>query len=244
MSLPNAPSASLPTRLLHSCISPSLFDFWMGRLNPLWTLQRPLARLESRRAAACDAVTLTLRPNRHWRGMRAGQHVNLGVEIDGRRLQRSYSPTLLADGRLEVTVKEVAGGVVSGHLLHGARLGEVFALEPAFGDMCLPAVPPPLLLLAAGSGITPMRALLRALAAQGMPSKVDLLYWARRREQLCFVEELQALAVAHPTLSLRLLLTGECDNPAARIDSYAVDDAWPCRRVPGGSFQPAGAGRC
>lgn len=218
------PSPSLPSRLLRAWVSPSLFDFWAGRLNRLWTLQQPLARLESRRQASQDAVTLTLRPNRHWRGMRAGQHVNLGVEVNGRRLLRSYSPTMLADGRLELTVKTVVGGAVSTYLVQQARIGDVFALEPAFGDMCLPAAPTALLLLAAGSGITPMRALLRELAARGMPCEVDLLYWARTREDLWFVDELQAMAATHSCLRLHFLLTRDAEAVAARVDSVALEE--------------------
>lgn len=224
MNMVNDPLPSFAARALRGWVSPSLFDFWAGRLNRLWTLQQPLARLVARRAAGRDAVTLTLRPNRHWRGMRAGQHVNLGVEIDGRRLLRSYSPTELSDGRLEITVKAIAGGVVSSHLMQQARIGDVLALEPAFGDMCLPSAPQALLLLAAGSGITPMRALLRELVARNMPCEVDLLYWARSREELCFVDELQALAAAHPCLRLRFLLTREDQIPAARIDTVVLDD--------------------
>ncbi len=241
-----APKLPLSARLTRRVVSPALFDFWATRLNPLWTLEQPLARLVERQPASRDAVTLILQPNRHWRGMQAGQHVNLGVEIEGRRLVRSYSPTRLADGRLAVTVKAIEGGAVSRHLAQ-VRPGEVFALDQAFGGMVLPAVPGDLLLLAAGSGITPMRALLQALAAQHMPAAVDLLYWARRRDELCFVEELQALAAAHPRLRVRFLLTREGATPDARIDALALDgiDGLAQRQVlacgPGGFVQGARA---
>ncbi len=222
----NAVSLSKPAlsaRLARRVVSPALFDFWATRLNPLWTLEQPLARLVERQPASRDAVTLILAPNRHWRGMQAGQHVNLGVEIAGRRLIRSYSPTPLDDGRLAITVKAIEGGLVSGHLARQAQPGEVFALDQAFGEMGVPKAGNDLLLLAAGSGITPLRALLRALAAQGMPVAVDLLYWARRRDELCFVEELQALAAMHPRLRVRLLLTREGDVPAPRIGELPLD---------------------
>ncbi|MEE7548183.1 ferredoxin reductase, partial [Xanthomonas sp. Kuri4-1] len=127
-----APKLPLSARLTRRVVSPALFDFWATRLNPLWTLEQPLARLVERQPASRDAVTLILQPNRHWRGMQAGQHVNLGVEIEGRRLVRSYSPTPLADGRLAVTVKAIEGGAVSRHLAQ-VRPGEVFALDQAFG---------------------------------------------------------------------------------------------------------------
>ncbi|MRG99246.1 2Fe-2S iron-sulfur cluster binding domain-containing protein [Xanthomonas sontii] len=211
-------------RALRAWVKPDVFDFWSTRLHPLWTWQRPRARLVQREAASSDAVTLVLQPNRHWRGLRAGQHVELGVEIDGRRLLRSYSPTPLPGGRLAITVKTVDGGRVSQYLAGAARIGEVFELGQAYGEMVLPTAPHGRwLLLAAGSGITPMRALLRQLADAGMPADVDLLYWARRHDQVCFRDELQALAAAHPRFRLHLVITGEGETPAPRVDTLPLE---------------------
>lgn len=241
-----APKLRWPARLARRTVSPALFDFWATRFNPLWTLAQPMAQLVSRTPASRDAVTLVLRPNRHWQGMLPGQHVTLGVEIEGRRLHRSYSPTVLEDGTLAITVKAIEGGVVSRHLAQDALMGEAFWLEQAFGDMVLPANSGDLLLLAAGSGITPMRALVRALAARGMPVTVDLMYWARRRDELCFVDELDALEATHPGLRVHYLLTRE-NAAAPRIDTAPLDDiaSLATRRVfacgPGGFVQSARA---
>ncbi|WAT14717.1 ferredoxin reductase [Xanthomonas fragariae] len=213
----------LPARLARRLVSPQLFDFWASRINPLWTLERPMARLVDRSAASRDAVTLVFQPNAHWQGLRAGQHVSLGVEVDGRRLLRSYSPTVLADGRLAITVKAIKGGLVSSYLTHDAALGTVVSLDSAFGDMLLPTIPASLLLLAAGSGITPMRALLQAAAQAGMPMDVDLLYWVRQRDEACFVEEFDAMAAAHPRLRVRLLTTREGNTPTARVNTYPLE---------------------
>ena len=202
-------------------LSEGFFDFWSSRVHPLWTLRRPLARLVARHQASTDAVTLELQPNRHFRGVRAGQHINLGAELDGRLTTRSYSPAMLENGRFAITVKRIAGGKLSQYLSEQAAIGEVFALGQAFGEMLLPSAPAPkLVMLAAGSGITPMRALLRQLDAQGMPGAVDLIYWARQREQLCFVDEFKAIAARHPSFRLHLAVTGEA---AARVGSYDLD---------------------
>ena len=204
-------------------VSEELFDFWAGRLHPLWTLRRPRARLVSREPASADAVTLVLRPNRHFRGLQPGQHVTLGVDVDGRRLSRSYSPTRLADGTLAITVKAIEGGKVSQQLAHRAVVGDSFELGQAFGDMTLAPSAGQRLLLAAGSGITPMRALLRQLDAAGMPGQVDLVYWARRREELCFADELAALSARHPNLRVQLALTRDLSSPSPRVDAFAFD---------------------
>ncbi|MGF6494258.1 ferredoxin-NADP reductase [Luteibacter sp. 621] len=212
-----------PLRLARRAVSPALFDFWATRVNPLWTLEQPLARLVSRTAASRDAVTLVLRPNGHWKGMRAGQHVNIGVTVGGRRLIRSYSPTPMQDGALAITVKAITSGLVSQYLAHEAPIGDVVTLDPAFGDMTVTADHESLLLLAAGSGITPMRALLRELAARNMPVVVDLYYWARQRDEFCFVDELMELAAAHPRLHVHFLATREGEASDARVDATSFD---------------------
>ena len=214
-----SPSAADATR---RWVDPVFFDFWATRLNPLWTWSRPRARLLARRQEGKGAVTLVLQANRHWHGVAPGQHVELGVELGGRWLRRHYSPTATGPGRFEITVKAVQGGRISPHLAQ-APLGTVFELGQGFGDFAWPTGAAPVLLLAAGSGITPMRALLRAHAASGDRRAVTLMYWVRQRGDACFHAELQALAAAHPQLRVKLHVTGEGDR---RVDALA-DDAWP-----------------
>ena len=185
-----------------------------------------MARIVERRAESADAVTLVLRPNRHWHGCRPGQHLNVSAEIDGSRVTRSYSPTGLPgrDRRVAITVKAVEGGKLSRYLCEQARVGDVLDLGPAFGEMQLDEqAAAPRLFLAAGSGITPLIALTRALAARGMPAPLQLLYWARKREQLCFVDELRGYAAAYPQFQVRFQLTGEAalaaDEGQGRLDA-------------------------
>ena len=211
------PSLFSPYRWL----SPTLFDFWAGQLNPLWTLREPLARLVRREPAGEGAATLVLRCNRHWAGMRAGQHITLGVELEGRVLRRSYSPTALGRRELAITVKAVDGGTISQHLVHHAKPGDLFRLDAAFGDFHMPAAAP-VLLLAAGSGITPMRSLLREACQRPLAAPVDLFYWERNAAAFQFRDELQALAAATPNLRVHLLTTREGEVPAARIDTHSL----------------------
>ncbi|HEL4257570.1 ferredoxin reductase [Stenotrophomonas maltophilia] len=206
---------------LHRWLSPTLFDFWAGQINPLWTLREPLARLVRREPAGEGAATLILRCNRHWAGMRAGQHVTLGVELEGRVWQRSYSPTRLSGRELAITVKAVEGGRVSQHLVNQARPGDLFRIDAAFGDFHMPAAAP-VLLLAAGSGITPMRSLLREACQRPLGAPVDLFYWERTAAAIQFRDELHTLATATPGLRVHLLTTREGEVPAARIDTHAL----------------------
>ncbi|HEY0502994.1 MAG TPA: ferredoxin reductase [Lysobacter sp.] len=220
-------------RLLHAglsaCVSPRVFDYWAGRLDRTWTWQRPLARIVERRMESRDAVTLVLRPNRHWRGFRAGQHLNVSAEIDGTAVTRSYSlsDAPRADGRLAITVKRIEGGRLSNHLFDRACVGDVLAIGQAFGEMTAAEEGDAgRLFLAAGSGITPLMALVREHARDGMPSPLTLLYWARTREELCFADELLALSDAHPNFSVHCILTREAGEDGARegrIDAAQLD---------------------
>ena len=233
LALPSRPS-SLPRRVLAPVVDPKVFDFWASRLHPTWSWARPLAQIVDRQRASADAVTLVLRPNRHWAGFRPGQHVNLGVEVAGIRLTRSYSPSALpgSQGRIAITVRQVDDGKVSTHLCRDARLGDVLEIGPAFGAMTLAEeTAEPRLFLAAGSGITPLMAMLRQRAAQGMPAPLTLVYGARRRAELCFVDELRALAQRHAGLRLHFGLTGEAPTQADEF-SGRIDPSLLARLVP------------
>jgi ferredoxin-NADP reductase len=199
------------SRLIDPFIKPSVFDFWAGHINPAWSWDRPLARVVGRHIEAQGTVTLDLKANRHCGAVLAGQHVNISAEVNGRRVTRSYSPTRVSKSgrRLSITIKQVDGGALSNHLCHHAQLGDALEVGPAFGDMTLPQDTSPRLFLAAGSGITPLISLTRALASAGMPQDLTLIYWARTRAELCFIAELRALAARLPRFKVHFVLTQE-----------------------------------
>lgn len=203
-----------PTRLQHllsPLVSEPVYDFWASKFGAAQSWQRCLAVVTRCTPEGSGAVTLELKANRHFQGFVPGQHLNVSAEVNGRKLTRSYSFTTLDRGnrRFAITVKQVPGGLLSTHLCQDTRPGDVLELSPAFGDLRLPAAPQPVLLLAAGSGITPMMSFVRALAAQGMPAPCTLMVWARHREEFCFAAELRALAAAHRQFTVQFVLTGD-----------------------------------
>jgi len=155
-------------RLLHAAgafTTPLLPDDYLGMVNPLWSRElrgRVLAVTPETR----DSATLVIRPGPAWAGHRAGQYVRVGVEVGGVREHRSYSLTSVPrapDGCIAVTVKAVAGGGVSSHLVHRIAPGAVVRLDQATGAFVLPEpAPTRLLFVTAGSGITPVMGMLRA----------------------------------------------------------------------------------
>lgn len=185
-------------------------------VNPAWSWARPLARVVGRRVEAQDTVTLVLRPNKHCGRVHPGQHLNVSAWVNGRRTTRSYSITNVPskkDRHIEITVKRTDAGKLSTHLCRDAQVGDVLELGTAFGEMVLPAQPQgKWLFLAAGSGITPLMSLTRQLATHNMPADVQLIYWAKTRAELCFLQELRALALRHARFKLNVVLTHEANT--------------------------------
>ncbi|PPE73313.1 hypothetical protein C3942_13660 [Solimonas fluminis] len=220
-----------PHRLLRAAVTAPVFDFWSRQFGSIQAWDRCLARVVGRREEARGAVTLTLQPNRRFRGFAPGQHVNLTAEVDGVRLTRSYSFTQppRADGRLRITVKQVQGGRLSTALC-ALRPGAVVELGEPYGGMTLPQGPGRYLFLAAGSGITPLMSLSLALE-QNPQAEATLVYWAQHRDELCFAEELRTLAARQPRLRLHFALTREPLRLAGefgrRLDAALLDEVAP-----------------
>lgn len=200
-------------------VSPDIYDFWLGKLVSNASWETPLATVMEVRKEARDAVSLVLKPNRHFAGFRSGQHINVTVEVDGVRCTRSYSITTTPklfrqQRRIAITVKRFEGGTVSTHLCREMTSGSVVEISQAFGEMTVAAGSEPILLLAAGSGITPMMSIVRKLTGDGpgvCERPLTLLYWAQVREDFCFYDELQQLAEDNPAFQLQFILTRETD---------------------------------
>ena len=146
-----------------------------------------------------DAVTLRLRTGPL--SFRAGQFVTLAVSVLGRVHRRNYSVSCAggATSEIDITVKRVTGGVVSTALSAHARVGDRFGFEGPHGSfVCPPGHLGPLVLVGAGSGITPLYSIL--LSELSRPRDVALLYGNRSAEATIFREELTALTRAHASL--------------------------------------------
>jgi ferredoxin-NADP reductase len=195
--------------------TPLLPEDYLGLINPLWSTEELRGRIESVRLETADAATIVIRPGRMWTGHRAGQWIRIGVDIDGVRHWRTFSlsdaPGRAGGGArrdrapdtLAITVKANPEGTVSTHLARDIRPGTIVGLAPAEGEFVLPSpVPDRLLFLTAGSGITPVMAMLRSLALDGTMPDVVLVHSARTAGDVIFGAELRALAARFPTLRL------------------------------------------
>jgi ferredoxin-NADP reductase len=174
-----------------------------------------------------ESATILVKPGRDWAGHVPGQYVRVGVDVDGVRMWRTYSLTHgpRRDRCLSFTVKAIPGGVVSRHLVHRARPGQMIQLEQAEGEFVLPMpIPRKLLLVTAGSGITPVIGMLRNLFSRQVPAATDitLVHVNQSESSAIFRDELRAHAAAG-----NLTLVERYDDRDGFLDVELIDELVP-----------------
>ncbi|MEO7588467.1 MAG: ferredoxin reductase, partial [Arachnia sp.] len=219
-------------RLVNALVTPLVPGDYLDLFHPL----RRGADLRGRvvaveRHARC-ATTVTIRPGRGWQGHQPGQYIRIGIEVNGVRLWRAYSvtsPTRKTDGLITITVRAIADGKVSNHVLTALRPGTLVMLDQATGDFTQPTTPPErVLFLTAGSGITPVMGMLRnhrfadAVVVHSSPDS----------SQMLFRDELNKRAAAGEFRLVERFTSTEGTLPVDRIGDVVHDwqdrTAWVC----------------
>ncbi|WP_246170697.1 2Fe-2S iron-sulfur cluster-binding protein [Pseudonocardia hierapolitana] len=186
-------------------------------VNPL----REVRIAEVRRETP-SAVTLVLedaeRPGSF--DFRAGQFFTLVADFDGRPVRRAYSASSAPGAsRLEVTVKHVEGGRFSTHVHRNLRAGDRLWLRGPSGAFHVDAAAHDVVLIAAGSGGTPMMSMIRTLLAAPAAGWIALLYSNRSEEEVIFADELLRLENENPE---RLSVTHVLTQERGRLDTAGV----------------------
>lgn len=193
-------------KALVALTTPLLPEDYLSLVDPLWSTTELRGRVIGVRRETDRATTLTIRPGRAWTGHRAGQYVRIGVDIAGVRHWRTYSLSgPEGDENITITVQALPDGLVSRHLVDATPVGSIVRLEQASGDFVLPSpVPAKLLMVTAGSGITPVMSMLRTVGAH---PDVVVLHSAPTADDVIFADELGArpgTVVRHTTEHGRL----------------------------------------
>lgn len=229
--------------LVNAMMRRTAVDDVLGALHPLLSLSEVRARVTAIVQETADTRTFCLQPNAHWLGARAGQFVRIRVEVNGRKLERVYSVSSAPTAHsLAITIKRQSEGVVSRHLHQSVRVGDVVTISQAAGEFVLPCVPTnalprKILLLSAGSGITPVMAMLRSLHAQGYGGKLVFAHMCRNRTDMIFGAELEQMAAAMPALQLVTHFTQahgrlNADMLSAMLPDLADFSTWMCGPAP------------
>jgi len=164
-----------------------------------------VATLRAARAETPDVRTIVLDvPD--WPGHVAGQHVDVRLTAeDGYQAERSYSIASAPEtADLELTIERIDDGEVSPYLTDEVRDGDQFELRGPVGGHFTWRVEDggPLLLVAGGSGLVPLMAMLRHRAARGSDAEARLLVSARRWDDVIYRDEIASLEGVHTSLAL------------------------------------------
>ena len=181
-------------------------DFIVEKINPTWAWKKVKASVVDMQFLSENFITMTLRPNRNfqYQDFQAGQSILLTVVIAGVRQQRSYSIVeLLKNGDIVIAIK--VQGLVSNRLAQ-CRKNEIVEISQPQGTFVLETLPKALLLVASGSGITAIYALLKQALAQNCGA-IDLLYFSRDQafhveleQLLLFLEQGFLIVSLYPVL--------------------------------------------
>lgn len=187
-----------------------------------------LARIEPQTA---DAKTLRfLIPDGETFRARPGQFLTFNFMVDGKKVARSYSicssPT--QQGYIEITPKRVLKGVVSTFLNDRATVGlTVEAKGPSGRFFFDEAKDNRIILIAAGSGITPMMSILRYIDDRCLNTDVTLLYSVRTKNDIIFGAELERLKTRLPNFKYAVTLSkndADWKGACGRIDRKLVEN--------------------
>jgi ferredoxin-NADP reductase len=176
-----------------------------------------------------------------WPGHLAGQHVDVRLTADdGYQAQRSYSiASAPEDSRLAITVERLDDGEVSPYLVGEVRTGDKVELRGPIGGYFVwrGNDDRPVVLVAGGSGIVPLMAMIRHRAANQWKTPIRLLYSSRSQDDIIYRAELDRLTSAGDGLAVAHTLTrmqpAGWQGFARRIDGAMLAEvAWPKQQMP------------
>ncbi|WP_350276632.1 ferredoxin reductase [Kribbella sp. HUAS MG21] len=167
-----------------------------------------------------------------WPGHLAGQHLDVRLTAeDGYRASRSYSiasawPGSDSGSTIELTVERLPDGEVSPYLVDVLKAGDPLEIRGPVGGWFVwkPEQEGPVQLIGGGSGVVPLRAMLRAHAAAGSTTPMRLLYSVRRPDAVIYVSDLKELA-GSDDVDVRLVYTREApagEPRVGRIDAETI----------------------
>jgi ferredoxin-NADP reductase len=167
-----------------------------------------------------------------WPGNAAGQHLDLRLTApDGYQAVRSYSIASAGPGeRIELAVDELPDGEVSPYLVQDVRPGDQLELRGPLGGWFVwkPEQTEPVQLIAGGSGVVPLMAMVRAHAASGSGARFRLLYSVRNPADVFFAHEIATFAKS-PNLEVTWVYTRETPPgwpiPAGRVNREVLETA-------------------
>lgn len=238
VSAPKRPKLNMLRGAFTRITTPLLPDDYLHLANPLWSARELRGRVVEVKQETATAVTLVIQPGWGFNfDYKPGQYIGIGLHLGGRWHWRSYSltsPPNWDEKRISITVKAMPEGFLSSHLVGGVPQGTIVRLAAPKGNFALPTPPPEkILFITAGSGITPVISMLRALDRHGELSDTVHIHSAPTEDEVMFADELSALAEAYPQFHSHIQLTRSDGKFAlASLDELYPDwrsrETWAC----------------
>ena len=177
-----------------------------------------------------------------WPGHQAGQHVDVRLTAsDGYSAVRSYSIVSAPnpERRVELTVERLPNGEVSPYLTQEVAVGDRLELRGPIGGWFVwrTEQTEPIQLVAGGSGVVPLMAMIRSCAAAGSTAPFRLLYSVREPGAVFYRNELQAISDRDPSVTVTSAYTRaapkDWPRPPGRIDAALIaQTTWPANLLP------------
>jgi len=240
------------SRLAAALASPHPVDRYLEQVNPMWAAHEVRAEVVDVRhetTGETPVATITLQPTSTWRGHRAGQYVQVGVDLPGSatRLTRCFTLSSAASvpgEQITLTVRahddRPGRPSVSSHLVRGAGPGTVLHLSQAQGEFTLheSAATPTnnhLVFITGGSGITPAMSIVRTLLRDGYDGRahrrVTFLHYSRSPEDQIFAAELARIAADDNDVDVHLRHGDHVFSEfelRRLVPAYRDTDTWAC----------------
>ncbi len=201
-------------------INRSIFnsDSFRGYLEPVVEMFKlntsflyTMAKIVDIKQERDDVVSLVLKPGRRWKGFKAGQHVQLGIEINGSLHQRTFSISsneqLYAEkGLIRVSIQKQEQGKVTSYIFDKLKLNSYLRISAATGVFTMENnLENPLLFIAGGVGITPILSMLSSI--QNINQKLTLMYYASQEKPHLFLNDLVVLTSKNINLKIQIIDT-------------------------------------
>lgn len=187
-------------------------------LIPQWRNDRIRSKVMTVRHESSDMYTLVIKPSSAFKIFLAGQYIELTVMKEGAWMSRFFSISSSPEyfqqsGLIEISIRIQDKGLITPWLLTALKKGSVVNLIQAQGEFVLPSQAAPMLMIAGGSGITPLRSMLQELSLEKEESASDkkgvyperdvtLMFYARSSEHFLFEKELQNMHDTHHWLNV------------------------------------------
>ncbi|WP_395771612.1 flavin reductase family protein [Arenimonas sp.] len=225
--LPLAPAMFWQSPWLKPLNDTTAWNTLLQGINATWSLTEVRARVLRTVQECREVVSVYLKPNRLFKGFTPGQHLMLTLPCKGVLQSRSFSLSQAPEsgGVLRLTIKLKADGMVS-RAVAKLKRGAVVILSQAGGEFTHANPEAGVLLLSAGSGITPMVAMLQAWAKHESRPDVLMIHSCRNESDWILRQDLQTLVHQWPQLKIRPVFTAaEGRLDPERLQALAPDFA-------------------